>query len=110
MAVHIITSNGQTLLSEFKKAIEEKKIVTWAHENGYFTHDVVQWRRLAWFLPVVKNDRLVFNIIKPKNGKISSEVYAIYHGRLIETMLAHFDKNFERGVATAMPESPDQVQ
>jgi hypothetical protein len=110
MAVHIIAANPQSVLQTFKKAIDDKHIVTWSYDaSGDFTHTTSQWENLAWLRPVVKSDRLVLNIIRPKGLKVSSEVYAIYHGRFIEAMLAHCDKLFTNGVATAMPETGDLV-
>lgn len=110
MSVHILTNSPNALLLSFKKAILEKKILTWSSDaDGDFTHATEQWRNLAWFRPELRNDRLVLSIIKPTNSKISSVVYAIYHGRIIESMLAHFDKNFSNAFATALPSDKDNV-
>jgi hypothetical protein len=38
---------------------------------------------------------------------VTSVVYAYYHGHLIETFLNHFDKDFTKGEATALPTSGD---
>jgi hypothetical protein len=52
---------------------------------------------------------LRFGIIKPNDQNISKEMYAIYHGRFIESMLAHFDKKFSYSFATALPDADDAV-
>ncbi|MBK6545755.1 MAG: hypothetical protein IPG12_10860 [Saprospiraceae bacterium] len=111
MAVYFKTNSPQRLLNLFKKAIADNKIVTWTEKDGYFTHDTKtdQWKGLAYFFPQVKPNALILNIIKPKDRTISSEVYAIYHGRVIETMLAHFDKEFSEANATALAEAGDLV-
>ena len=110
MAAYFLTTTPNALLKAFKKAIDEGHIVTWSYDNqGDFTHTVSQWKNLAWLRPSVQSDRLVFNIIKPQNTAISKEVYAIYHGRMIEAMLAHFDNTFTDGVATAAPDGNDLV-
>ncbi len=111
MAVYFKTDNPQELLNLFKKAITDRVIVTWLEEDGYFTHDTStdQWRGRAWFLPKIQTGYLTMNIIKSQGSNISSEVYAIYHGRLVEAMLAHFDKHFSNATATALPETGDRV-
>ncbi len=111
MSVHLVTSNASGLLSAFKKAIIEKRIDTWSmsEDQKYFTHSPSQWNSLAWFSPSVQSDRLVFNIIKPNNKNVTDVVYAVYHGRLIESFLTHFDQSFTDGIATALPQSNDRL-
>ena len=50
------------------------------------------------------------NIIKPQNNVITTEVYSVYHGRFIESMLAHFDKEFSNANASSIPANGDLVQ
>lgn len=112
MAVIFFAPSAQSLLTKFKQRISQSdvkgKITTWSFdEDGDFTHDAANWTREAWFRPVVSTDRLTFHIIKPANTKISSVVYAYYHGHLIETFLNHFDKDFSSGSATALPVAGD---
>jgi hypothetical protein len=110
MAVHLLTTGSQTLLSSFKKAIDNGHVVTWSYDTqGDFTHSTPQWKNQAWLRPNAKADRLVFNIIRPQNGKINKEVYGIYHGRMIESMLVHCDTLFTNGFATAKAETDDLV-
>ena len=111
MAIHFITDTPKKLLSSFRQAIDDGKVVTWSYDtDGDFTHTAQQWKSLAWLRPKVKEgEALVFNIIKPQNAKISSEVYAIYHGRFIESMLVHCDSLFKRATATSLPAEGDSV-
>lgn len=111
MAVYFKSDNPQGLLNSFKKAINDNDIVTWAEKDGYFTHTTStnQWKDRAFFLPQIKDGYLIMNLIKPKNGKISTDVYAIYHGRIIESLLTHFDQKFSNAYATALPVSGDLV-
>ena len=44
-----------------------------------------------------------------QGSNVTTEVYAVYHGRFIETMLAHFDKQFTNGFASSMPTVADRV-
>jgi len=105
-----LTTTPHGLLKEFKKAIDDGHIATWGYDSdGDFTHTAAQWKNLAWFRASPGSDRLLFNIMRPQDGKVSAEVYAIYHGRLIEALLAHFDKDFTNGMATASATSDDLV-
>ena len=113
MAVNFMTDNAQALLDSFDSKIDQSeakgKITTWekSDDGKYYTHTSVDWRKKAWFKPKVETDRLVFNIIKPKDTNISTVVYGYYHGHLIETFLNHFDADFQTGRATARPTSSD---
>jgi len=86
-------------------------VTTWAYDSdGDFTHTAEQWRNKAWLRPKIKEgEQLELFIVKPKEERISSAVYAIYHGRFIESILRHCDKLFNEGLATALPEGNDVV-
>jgi hypothetical protein len=52
MALHFFTNNPHGLLSAFKKAIDDGRVVTWAYDkDGDFTHTAQQWKDLAWLRP-----------------------------------------------------------
>lgn len=111
--VHFATDNPQALLKSFDARIDQSapkgKITTWkrSQDGNYYTHTSAEWGMKAWFKPKVDSERLIFNIIKPKNSDISTIVYGYYHGHLIETFLNHFDQAFHDGMATATPTSGD---
>jgi hypothetical protein len=113
MAVNFMTDNARALLDSFNARIDQSeakgKITTWekSDDGKYYTHTSVDWRKKAWFKPNVETDRLVFNILKPKNADVSTVVYGYYHGHLIETFLNHFDADFQTGRATARATSGD---
>lgn len=111
MAVYFKTSTPKKLLGTFKKAIDEGRVVTWAYDSdGDFTHTAEQWKNKAWLRPKVEPDAsLNLFIIKPQGTSISGEVYAIYHGRFIESLLVHCDELFSRAEATALPVDGDKV-
>ena len=45
MAVHILTSTPNTLLTKIKAAIDKGEIDTWSYDaNGDFTHTPEQWK------------------------------------------------------------------
>jgi len=111
MAIYFKTETPNKLLATFKKAIDDGHIKTWAYDkDGDFTHTADQWNKRAWLRPEVREKTmLAMFILRPKDEKLSSEVYAIYHGRFIESMVRHCDTLFSNGTATAMPEGRDNV-
>jgi hypothetical protein len=65
MAVYFLTSRPSTLLSDFKKKIDEGHVVTWSYDQeGDFTHTADQWKYKAWLRPSIESDRLVLYILK----------------------------------------------
>jgi hypothetical protein len=112
MAIYLKTTNPHKLLVEFKKAIDDQRVTTWSYDvDGDFTHTPDQWKNKSWLRPKEEAEHLALYIIGPKNTNISTEVYAIYHGRFIESMLVHCDKLFTSANATALPVTGrDRVQ
>ena len=52
MAIHFYTSAPSALLAAFKKAINDKHVITWSYDDdGDFTHTHTQWAKLAWLRP-----------------------------------------------------------
>ncbi len=112
MAVRLFTERPRKLLDRIKILIDEGHIATWRYSSeGDFTHTAAsgQWENRAWLRPKVLEDRLLFNIIRPKNGSVNREVYAVYHGRFIEMAVAHVPELFRVGAATAEPAGGDLV-
>jgi hypothetical protein len=110
MALYFITNTPNKLLVDLKKAIDDGRIATWSYDkDGDFTHKTDQWKNKAWLRPEIRTDRLAFFILKPQNTSLTSETYAIYHGRFMESMLAHFDNLFSNGIASALPTDKDRV-
>ena len=111
MAIYCKTTTPKKLLAAYTKAIDDGHVTTWAYDSdGDFTHTADQWNRKAWLRPkVIEAEALVLYILGPKDTKISSTIYAVYHGRFIESMLAHCDGLFAEAQATAMPIAGDIV-
>jgi hypothetical protein len=108
MAVIVKTNNPSNLLKLIYKAIDDKKIETWSYDSdGDFTHTPDQWKNKAWLRPKVYTGELRFGILGQKNVKLSTTIYAVYHGRFIEMLLSHFDKEFSAAGATAVKTEPD---
>jgi len=110
--VSLNTSRPNALLAALKAAIDANKITTWAYtSDGDFTHTPIQWKGKAFMRPsTVTGAELRFAIVCPKGGSVGTEIYAIYHGRFTEMMLAHFDGDFVLAAASAMPKPGDIVR
>ena len=103
MAIRIATSQPQALLAAIKRAIEQRHVETWAYDkDGDFTHTPTQWANKCWLRPHLGVGTLTFTTLPPRGVALSKEIYAIYHGRFIEMMLAHFDSQFSDAEATAV--------
>lgn len=111
MAVIVVSDDPEALWDEISSQIETGDIETWRFhsKNGRLTHTSEQWTKRAWWEVSLDDDQLYFNIIKPKDSDIDSDVYAEYHGLLIRMLLAHFDDDFSEAYATASPEEDDRV-
>ena len=110
MAVHFQSNNPTALLSDFKKKIDQKHIVTWSYtKDGDFTHATDQWKNKAWLRPSISSNQLILSIVKPQGQLVSREVYGIYQGRFIESMLTHCYSLFTNGSATALASGSDIV-
>lgn len=116
MAITFDTASPEALLKAFddriKQTEQKGKITTWEkHRDGtHYTHKAEDWRNKAFLKSAVHQGKLVFNIIAPKDGAVSSAAYAYYHGHLIETFLNHFDTQFFNASASAMPIAGDLVK
>lgn len=110
MSLSFTTANPQALLRAFTTGIDEGRIRTWSYDrDGDFTHTPDQWKNKAWLRPSIVAGALVFNIVKPQGINVSTEVYAVYHGRFLEAMLAHCDRLFSDGAASAMAQYGDII-
>jgi hypothetical protein len=109
MAIYFKTATPRKLLAAYKKAVDDGHVSTWSYDSdGDFTHTADQWSRKAWLRPKVEEGvMLIFYILTPKDTELSSAVYAVYHGRFIESMLRHCDQLFSDGHASSMPQGGD---
>lgn len=111
MAIIITNSDPSTLLKKIYKAIDDKNVVTWSYDKDKdLTHKTIQWENKAWFNPQVYPNELRFGILGQEGIELSTEVYAIYHGRFIEMLLAHFDSEFGHAIATSQKTEPDDFK
>jgi hypothetical protein len=110
MALTVLTKKPKTLLTEIREGIKTGAIDTWNISDEDFTHRPDQWRSKAWLRPhVTPNEKVKFNIIRPKGSNISREVYAVYHGRFAEMLLAHFDSLIKSIDISSLADTDDLV-
>jgi hypothetical protein len=78
-------------------------------EDVDFTYAARPWEGRAWFESRIEEGRLAFYIVAPKGTHISTATYAVYHGRLIESMLLHCDDFIAECSPTALPAGHDRI-
>ena len=108
MAVYVKTEKASELLEKLKKAIDDENIKTWKYDDdGDFYHSPEQWHYNGWLRPYITDKYLIFGILKPKDETMKTVTYAVYHGRFIETMLSHFDGEFDTIYASSQKTNYD---
>ena len=94
-----IKGSSDSFVEAINVAIQSNDILTWAVDvEGDYTSSVLQWQEKAWFRPIedsFSEFNLSFGIIKARNIELTCSLYAIYHARLVEMLLAHFDDKIE---------------
>lgn len=92
MALVIETDNPDAVMKRIYDDIKNNRIDTWAmNATGYFTATPKQWCNRAWMRKsnLIKEKYLCFGIIEVQRGTMTQELYAIYHCRFAEMILAH---------------------
>jgi hypothetical protein len=112
MAVIIHTDQPDLLLDKIYEAIDTKKADKWVlTSDGRLTFGTLLWKNEAFFKPQiwVDENQLRFGLLKRKDRKhITSKLYALFHVKLIEMLLTHFDNDFISVTATATKAAPDE--
>lgn len=109
MSVRASTNDAAGQLARIKRLIDQGHIDTWAYDkDGDFTHTPPQWANKAWLRPQVKSDVLRFVIIKPEDTPLTREIFAVYHGRFIEMLIAHVADRVTNACASPNPVSGDE--
>ena len=111
MAIHFKTKTPRKLLRLYKKVIDDGHVKTWSYDSdGDFTHTADQWYQKAWLRPRVEEGlELILYIVAPNEVTISTAVYAVYHGRFIESVLRHCDELFLEAYASSAAEEGDTL-
>ena len=99
------------LLEKINRFIREGNSQTWEIDSdGDFTHIPEQWKNKAWLTVFLTDESIVFGIWPPAGKTISTEVYAVYHGRFSEMLLAHFDEDFTDIRISSLPTEYDRIK
>ena len=110
MAIFVKTTTPSLLIENIKKKIDEHMIDTWSVDSdGDYTHNTDQWRYRAWIRHRIEPCRVVFYVICRNNSNMSVVEYAVYHGRFVEMLLTHFDKECDEIEVTPLATSYDSV-
>lgn len=111
MSIYVTTSNPHKLIDDINEAISKAKIDTWSvDEDGDYTHTATQWKYHAWIHPIIETERIVFAVWGRINENLSVVDYAIYHGRFIEMLLAHFDHQCDEIMVSSLASPYDRVK
>jgi hypothetical protein len=112
MALIVKTNNPNNLVTQIKKAIDSKAIVTWSYDTaGDFTHTPEQWKFKGWMRAKIIGSEIHFAFVGNKEVITTSVIYAVYHGRFLEMLLTHFDEDFTKAEISALPiTGTDQLQ
>jgi hypothetical protein len=103
MSIAVTTAQPAVLLASIRKAIDNKRIDTWSYDkDGDFTHTPGQWANHAWLRPTIEQGSLCFGLLGQTGVDMTSALYGVYHGRFIEMLLTHFDRDFLAVGATAL--------
>jgi len=112
MAIIIHTDQPDLLLDKIYEAIDNKKADKWVRTtDGRLTFGALLWKNEAFFKPQiwVDENQLRFGLLKRKDRKhITSKLYTLFHVKLIEMLLTHFDSDFRSVTATATKAAPDE--
>jgi hypothetical protein len=111
MAIIIHTNQPNVLLDKIYDAIDAKKADKWERTtDGRLTYGALLWKNEAFFKPQIWVDEqeLRFGLLKRKDRKhISSKLYTVFHIKLVEMLLSHFDTSFSEVTVTAVRAEPD---
>jgi len=109
MSVRAFTDKSAALLAKIRKLIDQGHITTWEYDkDGDFTHTPTQWKNKAWLKPEEQADKLRLTIIAPQSG-MTREVFAVYHGRFIEMLIAHVPNDFTNVSASPFAATGDST-
>lgn len=104
MAIYITTSDPEQLLMRLNSAISSFEIISWAvDKDGDYTINRDQWRYRAWIRPHIEGDNLVLGIVQSRKYIMTNELYGVYHGRFVATVLAHFSDAIQEIRVTSEP-------
>ncbi len=91
-----ISSNARFFIKKLNEKLQREEIQTWSQDDdGDYTHTPLQWHNKAWMRAHVSSEYIIFGIVSSRKHALTKELYAVYHGRFAEMLLAHFDEHIE---------------
>src|SRR6266496_3320238 len=90
MAVTIDVTNPTALLRAIIAKVDQQAVVGWMSDGESFTLTAPEWSSKAWLRPFPQTEQLVLGLVPSEGQEMSKELYAAYHGRLVEMLLTHF--------------------
>ena len=110
MAIDFKSYDPSGLLKAFKKAIDDKHVVTWAYDSsGDFYHTPPQWSGKGWLRPHVYAGRLTMTFLGRASQITEWSDYAVLQGRFIEAMISHCHDRFTTAEVSANPMASDGI-
>jgi len=92
----IVTVNTANDISTILNVIKQGFIPTWQMDmDGDITLTHIRWVNKAWFRINVDSNRMVFGIVGSRRYPLTNELYGVFHGRLVSTLLAYFNQRFQ---------------
>lgn len=111
MSIFVKTVDPNKLIKDINEKISNAGIDTWSVDNdGDYTHTATQWKFHAWMHPIIEADRVIFAIWGRKSVNLSTVDYAIYHGRFVEMLLAHFDQQCNSIEVSSLASKYDRIK
>jgi hypothetical protein len=109
LMISIYAAQPGALLQNLKKAARQQRISPWECDSeGDFTPTRAKERQKAWLRPSAGGNVLNFSFLGPQDVVLEKGVYAFYHGRFLEMLVAHFADQFAEASITAQPEGSDR--
>ncbi len=101
MALIVKSKNRDDLIKKFHFLVENEYIQTWiVDKDGDYTPSSEKWRYHAWMRVYLENDGLAFGFVKSVKYPITNGLYAVIHGRLAATLLAHASELIQELIIT----------
>lgn len=94
--ITITTENPLTLIASIDFAMRSNVIRGWTIDGvGDYTMTSNFRGNRAWFRHRIHGNEIQFGIIGSRSAPMDRTLYSVYHSRLIEVLLTHFDNDIQ---------------
>jgi hypothetical protein len=90
MGVIIATADPEALLKSILARFDREPIPGWAKDGKCLSLTAPEWSSKAYLRPIVQPGQLAIGVVPTEDHDMSNDIYAVYLGRFIEMLLAHF--------------------